>query len=373
MTQVSFPGIFGANTAFNINPVAFTVFGREIRWYGLIICLGIILSVMNAVKYAKKEGISTDDVLDFAIWTIPFSIVGARAYYVLTSLSEYHSFYEAIAVWNGGLAIYGGIIAGVITVFIVSKVKKISFLKFGDAASISVFIGQAIGRWGNFCNGEAFGHLDRIEFLGKVIKTPYFEKNYFLRMQLNSEVTLGTQLVHPTFLYESLWNILGFVVVSFVYKKKKFDGQIILCYFGWYGLGRFFIEGLRSDSLYLGSSNIKISQLLALCAFVVSAALLLFFTIKRKSVVLNNKEYVNLFSQNADVNFEKQTADNADSTATANIADGTKAANTATDENVKNNENKETNKNDENDEIIAKNAESSALTNKEESKNGNND
>lgn len=361
MTQVSFPGIFGADTVFNINPVAFTVFGREIRWYGLIICLGIILSVMNAVKYAKKEGISTDDVLDFAIWTIPFSVVGARAYYVLTLLSEYRSFYEAIAVWNGGLAIYGGIIAGVITVFIVSKVKKISFLKFGDAASISVFIGQAIGRWGNFCNGEAFGHLDRIEFLGKVIQTPYFEKNYFLRMQLNSEVTLGTQLVHPTFLYESLWNILGFAVVSLVYKKKKFDGQIILCYFGWYGLGRFFIEGLRSDSLYLGSSNIKISQLLALCAFVVSAALLLFFAIKRKSAVLNGKEYVNLFSENARENNDNQEA---------------KSATEINGKSENNNEIQEielTEKNDANGETTVKDVENSALTNREESKNGNTD
>lgn len=367
MTQVSFPGIFGINTVFNINPVAFTVFGREIRWYGILICLGIILSVMNAVKYAKKEGISTDDVLDFAIWTIPLSIVGARAYYVLTSLSEYHSIYDAIAVWNGGLAIYGGIIAGVITVFIVSKVKKISFLKFGDAASISVFIGQAIGRWGNFCNGEAFGHLDRIEFLGKVIKTPYFEKNFFLRMQLNSEVTFGTQLVHPTFLYESLWNILGFIVVSFVYKKKKFDGQIILCYFGWYGLGRFFIEGLRSDSLYLGSTNIKISQLLALCAFVVSVALLLFFAIKRKSAVLNSKEYVNLYSANADENSENQTDDIANSTQATNIEQSNSAEKSANDVNTKNNETEEIEKID----LNGENNENSTLNNEEESQNGN--
>ncbi|MBR3995783.1 MAG: prolipoprotein diacylglyceryl transferase, partial [Clostridia bacterium] len=197
MTQVSFPGLFG-DKVFSINPVAFSVLGREIRWYGIIICVGIILTVLNTIRCAKKEGISTDDVLDYAIWAVPFGIIGARAYYVLTSLSEYDSFSEAIAIWNGGIAIYGAVIAGAITVFIVSKVKKIKFTKMADSIGASIFIGQFLGRWGNFCNGEAFGTLGEIDFLGNVIKTPNLENNYFLRMSVSSESTFGiTVLAHP--------------------------------------------------------------------------------------------------------------------------------------------------------------------------------
>lgn len=296
-TQVAFPGIFG-DTVFNINPTAFSVFGLEVRWYGLIICLGIILTVLNAIRCAHKEGISTDDVLDFAIWGIPMGIIGARAYYVLTSLSEYDSFLEAIAIWNGGLAIYGGVIGGAITVFIVAKIKKIKFTKIGDAAAASIFIGQMIGRWGNFCNGEAFGTLREIDLFGKVIPTPSLENNYFLRMSVASEATGGmTVMAHPTFLYESIWNLFGFLLANLIiYKRKKFDGQIILFYLAWYGFGRFFIEGFRTDSLYLGNSGIRISQLLAFLTFVFAVAATTVILIRKRNTALSEKEYVNQFN-----------------------------------------------------------------------------
>ncbi len=299
MTYVSFPGLF--EKILTINPVAFSVFGREIRWYGLIICLGIILAVLNTVRCAHREGISTDDVLDYAIFAIPLAIIGARSYYVITSPSEYDSFMEVIAIWNGGLAIYGAIIAGALTVLVISKIKKISFIKIADAIAPSLLIGQLIGRWGNFCNGEAYGHLDRFEILGNVIKTPGFEDNYIFRMAVNSEATRGQWLtVHPTFIYESLWNFIGFVLISLIYRKKKFDGQIILCYLAWYGLGRFFIEGLRADSLLFGNTDIRISQLLALLTFVFALVAIIVISVKRKNATAENSEYENQFTKEAE-------------------------------------------------------------------------
>ncbi len=300
MTQVSFPGLFGEKI-FSINPTAFTVLGREVRWYGIIICIGIILAVLNTVRCAKKEGISTDDVLDYAIWVVPMGIIGARAYYVLTSLSEYNSISEAVAIWNGGLAIYGGVIGGAIAVLIVSKFKKIKFIKMADAIATSLLVGQLIGRWGNFCNGEAYGSLDGIDLLGHYIATPGLKDDYFLRMVVNSESSYGTEIVHPTFLYESLWNILGFVLITFfVYRAKKFDGQIILSYLAWYGFGRFFIEGLRTDSLYLGNTGIRISQLLALLTFIFAVAMAVIIAVKKKKNAIDEAEYVSQFNVSED-------------------------------------------------------------------------
>ncbi len=301
MTYVSFPAI--SEKILEISPVAFTVFGRGIRWYGLIICTGIILAILNTMRNAKKEGISSDDVLDYAIFAVPLAIIGARLYYVLTSDSTYKSLLDVLAIWRGGLAIYGAIIAGAVTVFVVSKVKKISFLKIADAIAPSVLIGQFIGRWGNFCNGEAFGHLDRIEFLGKVIPTPNFENNYFLRMTVASEATDGRYLtVHPTFLYESVWNLAGFILLTLIYRKKKFDGQMVLCYLAWYGLGRFFIEGLRADSLLLGATNIRVSQLLALLTFIFSVLAFILIYFGRKKKQKEESVYTPVFSKDTEEN-----------------------------------------------------------------------
>lgn len=278
MTVISFPGL--GIPEFSINPVALNIFGLEIRWYGLIIVVGILLAFLYACYRGREEGFTSDDMLDLFIYTVFFSVIGARAYYVLTSLDEYHSLWEAIAIWNGGLAIYGAILTGIVTVYIVCRVKKKNFLRAFDMIAPGVMIGQIIGRWGNFCNGEAFGDLSKFEFLGKTWATPGAEKLPWV-MEVNSYASdYVTTAVHPTFLYESLWNLIGFLIINALYRKKKFHGQIFLMYIGWYGLGRAFIEGFRSDSLYVG--NIKISQLVGVLGFILCVAVCTAVFIKKR-------------------------------------------------------------------------------------------
>lgn len=272
---VSFPGI--GIESISINKIAFTlpIFGvLEVRWYGIILTLGIIAGLGYALFRTKTEGISTDDILDYAIWTVMLAIIGARLYYVLTTLKDangewnYDSFLDVIAIWNGGIAMYGSIIGGALALLLVSKVKKFNktqVLKVFDMVSPGVMLGQVIGRWGNFCNGEAHG-----------IETA---ENFFLRMGLKgyADTPYLTRFTyyHPTFLYESLWNLVGFILINIFYKKKKFDGQVTLMYLAWYGLGRMFIEGLRTDSLYIGV--FRISQVVGFLCFVICSALLVWF------------------------------------------------------------------------------------------------
>lgn len=260
---ISFPGL--GIGEFTINSVAFSVFGHDITWYGIIVTSGIVAGFLYALYRAKFEKIKTDDVLDFAIYGVIFSIIGARLYYVLTTLENYHSFYDVIAIWNGGLAIYGGIIAGCITGFVICRIKKIRTAKLFDIAGPAFMLGQFIGRWGNFMNAEAFGSECSLPW----------------RMGIQNIYHIDTIYVHPTFLYESLWNLLGFVLVNFFYKKKKYDGQIFLMYITWYGFGRMLIEGLRTDSLWVGSW--RISQVVGLLSFVVGLTLLIVLGIRAKT------------------------------------------------------------------------------------------
>lgn len=261
MVTISFPGL--GIEPFELNPVLVSFGPFSIRWYGLIITVGIVLAFLYTAYRSKQEGIIFDDLLDIAIFTVIFGVIGARAYYVLTSLDQYHSFMDVIAIWEGGIAIYGAIIAGAITIFSVCRYKKIPFLKMFDATALGVMIGQILGRWGNFFNGEAYG-------------TQVAEGSplYFLRMGLLPNIESYTQMYyfHPTFLYESLWNLVGFLLIHFLYKKKKFDGQVFLMYITWYGFGRMFIEGLRTDSLYVGV--FRISQVIGFLCFVTGAILL---------------------------------------------------------------------------------------------------
>ena len=266
ISKISFPGL--GIDEFSVNSVAFEIFGIEIAWYALFITFGMICCITYAVVQSRKIGMTFDDVIDFALFTIPIGVIGARLYYVLSELDQYHSFIDVINIREGGLAIYGGIIAGTITVFVVSLVKKINFFAFGDCVAPGVLLAQGIGRWGNFMNGEAFG----------------YETDWFCRMGLQNFLT-GNKLmyVHPTFLYESLWNLLGVLLVYLFAKLigKKYDGQLILLTFGWYGLGRMFIEGLRTDSLYIPGTEIRTSQALALVIFVFCLAMLIYFFIKK--------------------------------------------------------------------------------------------
>lgn len=261
---LSFPGL--GIGEFKVSSVAFSLFGRNIAWYGIIVTLGIITAFCYSLYRSKFEKIKQDDVLDLAIFVIVFGVVGARLYYVLTKLEDYHSFGEMIAIWNGGLAIYGGIIAGGLAGFIVAKVKKIPFLKLFDMMAPGVMIAQSIGRWGNFVNAEAHGG----------------ETDIFCRMGIMSNSTGVMKYYHPTFLYESLWNLIGFILINAFYKKKKYNGQIFFMYMSWYGFGRFFIEGLRTDSLYVGP--FRISQVVGIVSFVVGIVLMIVFAKRSKTL-----------------------------------------------------------------------------------------
>ncbi len=280
ISNISFPG-FGIGE-FSVESAAFEIFGVSIAWYALLITFGMVLCVAYVIWMARKIGITSEDVIDYAIFVIPIGIIGARLYYVLTELENYHSFMDVINIRNGGLAIYGGIIAGGLTVLVVSYVKKINFLAFADCVAPGVLLAQGIGRWGNFMNGEAFGGMTDI----------------FCRMGLQNSLTLSTfgttemVYVHPTFLYESLWNLLGVLLVYLYWKflHKKYDGELFLMIFGWYGLGRMFIEGLRTDSLYIPGTELRISQVLAAVIFVVCATLITYFSIRKPNKPLYYRE-----------------------------------------------------------------------------------
>ena len=279
MYEISFPGL--GIDGFTIHSVAFTLFGKDIMWYGILICIGMILAYLYAYSRAKFEGIKTDDLLDLGFFVILFGIVGARLYYVIFAPSSYiatgGTFWEniwdtivnVVSIWNGGLAIFGGIIAGFITALVVARIKKIHFPVLLDILAPSVMIGQIIGRWGNFMNGEAHGGETTLPWRMS-IRRIYADGSYGSAME-----------VHPTFLYESLWNLIGFILIAIFYKKKKFNGQVFYFYMIWYGLGRALIEGLRTDSLYI--ANLRVSQVLAALACIAGIVLMTVNIIKYKS------------------------------------------------------------------------------------------
>lgn len=259
MNIVSFPNI-GLNDL-KLDPIAFSLFGHEIAWYGIIITVAIISAVMYAYFRLKQKGIITDNYLDLAIATVVFGVIGTRLFYVLTNLDQYDSFWDVFKVWEGGLAIYGGIIGGCSALIITAWIRKMYVPTVLDCVGPGVMLGQLIGRWGNFVNAEAYGSTETFVFFGKEYAlNGWAEKNPFT-MVINGEI-----YAQPTFLYECVWNIIGFVLINIFYKKKSFDGEVALWYLGWYGLGRMFIEGLRTDSLFFG--NIKASQLIGLLFFV---------------------------------------------------------------------------------------------------------
>ena len=281
-----------------LNKVAFTLFGSiEVRWYGILITLGIVLAFVYAAWRGKhREGVVLDDILDVGIATVVLGIIGARLYYVLTSLDQYHDFWSVFAIWNGGLGIYGGIIGGCLGILLACRIKKLNWRKLFDMIAPGVMIAQVLGRWGNFFNGEAYGYpigdTTQYFFFTKEFRLNSGEGTFFnlFRMGLypNDIDPAHMVFVHPTFLYESMWNLIGFLLINLFYKRKKFDGQIALMYFTWYGFGRMFIEGLRTDSLYIfkgliSESGLRISQLVGLICFVVGLVLLILFGLRSRS------------------------------------------------------------------------------------------
>lgn len=273
--MLSFPGLGIGD--FELNKIAFTLpigEGISVRWYGIIITLGIVAAFMYAAFRSGQMGVVLDDLLDIAIFTVPIGVLGARLYYVIME-GGYDSFAEIINIRNGGLGIYGGIIFGALAIFGVSmykfKYRKKKALYppiLFDAIAPGVMIAQAMGRWGNFFNGEAYGSV-----------VPEGSPLYFLRMGIfpHSQISgvEGMAYVHPTFLYESGWNVIGFVLINLFYHKKKFDGEILLWYLSWYGFGRMFIESLRTDSLMLGNSGIRVSMLVGFLCFVLGLAIII--------------------------------------------------------------------------------------------------
>lgn len=284
---ISFPK-FGFEIS--IDPTAFTIFGLEIQWYGIIITLGLILAIIYCFPKMKRFGIDSDRAVDVVIGGVLGGIVGARLYYVAMKWDQYkgdsfgETFKAVINTRNGGLAIYGGIIGAFIVGFIICKIRKVKPLPMLDVTVIGFLIGQGVGRWGNFVNQEAFG-TNTDFFLGMTGGT--IQRTINNGMQIGGDMYTSNLImdyekpVHPCFLYESLWCILGFVVLAFLSKRRKYDGQIFLMYLTWYGLERFLVEGLRTDSLMIG--NIRISQALSLVILAVSVIIqiVMFFRVRR--------------------------------------------------------------------------------------------
>ena len=253
-TEISFPSL-----GLTLNPPRSIALGPfTIHFYGAIIALGLVLAVIYACRRSKQFGIKEDDILDGVLWVTPFAIACARAYYCIFSWEHYADDPISIFyIWEGGLAIYGGVLGAAIGVAVFCRLKKLRLPALLDLVSLGFLIGQSMGRWGNFFNREAFGA----------------ETESFLRMGLMRASTGVVTYYHPTFFYESVWNFTGFLLLHHLSKKRQYDGQIALGYAAWYGLGRAFIEGLRTDSLYWGP--FRVSQLLAAVSCAAAVALLL--------------------------------------------------------------------------------------------------
>lgn len=263
-----------------------SIFGLEIAFYGIIIGLGILAGIFIALQEAKRTKQDTEVYLDFALYAVICSIIGARIYYVVFSWDHYkNDFLQIFNLRQGGLAIYGGVIAAVVTLIIYSRLKKQKFWLMADTGCIGLITGQAIGRWGNFFNREAFGDYTNNLFamklpVGAIRSNEITEKMW-------EHVEDGCVQVHPTFLYESLWNF-GVLLFLLLYRKKKhFEGELLFIYLGGYGLGRVWIEGLRTDQLTLGDTNVAVSQVLAGCMVLVSVCVIIYKNVQLKRKALH--------------------------------------------------------------------------------------
>ena len=259
MNPANFSSISFPSFGIEVNPARTLSLGPlTVYYYGLVIALGLMLAVMYACRRSKDFGLKEDDILDGVLWVTPFAIVCARIYYVAFSWADYaDNPISILYIWEGGIAIYGGVIGAIVGMTVLCKVKKLKLAPVLDVVLMVFLIGQSIGRWGNFFNREAFGA----------------PTDSFFRMGLYNTKTGGWEYYHPTFLYESVWNMAGFLLLAYFSKRRKYDGQIALGYAAWYGLGRCFIEGLRMDSLYWGS--FRVSQVLAAVTCLTATSILI--------------------------------------------------------------------------------------------------
>ena len=251
---ISFPSL-----GLELDPGRYFQIGTfNIYYYAVIIAAGLFLAVLYGLRRGRHFGLTEDDILDGVLWIVPVSVIFARAYYCVFKWEDFATDpISVLYIRNGGLAIYGGVIGAALCTIVHCRIKKIRLTAVLDLVALGFLIGQCVGRWGNFINREAFGA----------------PTESFFRMGLMNTVTGQTEYFHPTFLYESLWNLVGFAALHFLSKKRRYDGQIALCYVAWYGLGRTFIEGLRMDSLYIGS--FRVSQLVAALTCFVAVAVLI--------------------------------------------------------------------------------------------------
>lgn len=259
MNVISFPRL---GITLNINPVAFRIGSKPVYWYALIILTGFLLGLLFVYCTCEKRGVKRDNIWDIALFGLVAGIAGARIYYVLFALDEFSSLLDTLKIWNGGLAIYGGIIGAAISSFIYCRIKKLNTRNIFDTCAPGLLIGQAIGRFGNFVNAEVFGR----------------ETDFLLGMSIN-----GRPPVHPLFLYESLWNAAGLILILLFRDRKKADGQVFCFYIFWYALGRLFLEGMRNSNyiLYVIPNVLGISQLVSALLIVLSAAAFIYLNIKK--------------------------------------------------------------------------------------------
>lgn len=265
------------NILLAIDPIAFSIGVIEVRWYGIIIATGIVLAYLLGQREAVKRGFADDFLADLLIWAIPISIICARIYYVVMKW-EYYGQHpsQIIEIWNGGIAIHGALIGAVITAYIFCRKRGVSFLKVADIVAPSILVGQIVGRWGNFMNQEAYGGPVTRGFLeGLMLPNWIIEQMYIQE--------LGTY-VHPTFLYESVWNVVGLILLLLLRKINLRRGEIFFLYMIWYSIGRFFIEGMRTDSLYL-IGELRSAQVVSVLAIVIGLVAIIYRRVKVRPVV----------------------------------------------------------------------------------------
>ncbi|MFZ7943891.1 prolipoprotein diacylglyceryl transferase [Neobacillus sp. 19] len=257
-----------------LNPIAFSLGPIDVHWYGIIIGSGLALALFLAIREGNRRGLPNDTFADLMLWAIPIAIISARIYYVIFEWEYYVNHPADIPkIWNGGIAIHGALIGSVITTIIFAKKRGVSFWKIADIAAPSIILGQAIGRWGNFMNQEAHG--------GEVTRS--FLENLHLPDFIINQMYINGTYYHPTFLYESIWDFIGFFLLIFLRRVNFRRGELFLSYVIWYSVGRFFVEGLRTDSLMLGS--LRMAQTISIALIVVAAAIIIYRRMKQPSEV----------------------------------------------------------------------------------------
>lgn len=264
---VSFPNL--GIGQIRLNPVAFKIGSIEVRWYAIIIVFGILAAYFVCSRLLHKFGVDKDDFLDCLIYTLPVAFIGARLTYVLGDLGSFHSFYDVIAVWNGGLAIYGGVIFAAASVIVICKIKKCEWLPILDVMAIGLLIGQTIGRWGNFVNIEVYGITTNLPW---AMGIGYFGEG-------------ASELVHPLFLYESLWNLIGLILICGYMYLRKFKGEVFLWYIAWYGLGRGLMEPMRNPEYNLHLFGVRIMMVLALALFAAATVAVILLRRRHKGYI----------------------------------------------------------------------------------------